>query len=137
MDALLAESLNKVINVIIIPTDSNHSYLKQGFSKNDCKPKVLPKSIPQFDLPSFGLDPEAPLFIQNCYGPGGLPFHGGNMIINTGRMQRPHSFETKMHCDGVSMLSTDYDTLSKGRRLYGCRSQSMGFLNIEYGRDLA
>jgi hypothetical protein len=99
--------------VIIILSDSTQSYLKQGFSKNNCNPQSLPKNIPHFDLPSFGLDPDAPIFIQKGYGTGSLPFHGGNMIIKTGKMQRPNSLDNKMYCDGVSMLCTDYDTLVK------------------------
>ena len=33
------------------------------------------KTVSQYDLPSFGLDPDAPIFIQQGYGPGGLPLN--------------------------------------------------------------
>ena len=66
----LAESLNTMINVIIISTDPTFSYLKKGFSKNEFNPPVIYTNLSQFDLHSFGLDPGAFVFIQNDYGPG-------------------------------------------------------------------
>ena len=53
------------------------------------------------------------------------------MIIKTGELQRTHSFDNKINCDGVSMLSTDDDTLGMGSRLHGYRAHSMGVKTME------
>ena len=62
--------------------------LKQGLSRNEFNPGGVHKTLSQYDLPSFGLDPDAPIFIQHGYGPGGLPLniYRGNSryrVINT------------------------------------------------------
>ena len=49
--------------------------LKQGLSRNEFNPGGVQKTLSQYDLPSFGLDPDAPIFIQQGYGPGGLPLN--------------------------------------------------------------
>ena len=49
--------------------------LKQGLSRNEFNPGGVHKTLSQYDLPSFGLDPDAPIFIQHGYGPGGLPLN--------------------------------------------------------------
>ena len=49
--------------------------LKQGLSRNEFNPGGVHASLSQYDLPSFGLDPDAPIFIQHGYGPGGLPLN--------------------------------------------------------------
>ena len=63
-------SLNTINNNMIYP-----HHLKQGLSKNEFNPGGVHKTLSQYDLPSFGLDPDAPIFIQHGYGPGGLPLN--------------------------------------------------------------
>ena len=126
----------------------SHSYLKQGLSKNEFNPGVFHKTVSQYDLPSFGLDPDAPVFIQQGYGPGGLPInvYRGNsrrdhLISETVERYRPRSLDTMLFGNSVSMLSeryttsSDYDTLSLDRRIHGYRAQSMGAINMGYGSD--
>ena len=132
----MAESLNKVINLIKL-TDSTHSYLKQGLSKNECNTQERQQTFSQFDLPNFGLDPDAPIFIENGYGPGGLRLNiyqcnsrRDHLISDTVGLHRAHSSET-IHCVGVDMFFTDW----MDRRLDGSRAQSMGVITMEYVRD--
>ena len=126
----------------------SHSYLKQGLSKNEFNPGGFHKTLSQFDLPSFGLDPDAPVFIQHGYGPGGLPLniYRGNsrrdqLMSETLEWHRPHSLGNLHHDDRVSMLSeryttaTDYDTQSLDRRIHGYRAQSMGAINVGFISD--
>ena len=126
----------------------SHSYLKQGLSKNEFNPGVFHKTVSQYDLPSFGLDPDAPVFIQQGYGPGGLPLnvYRGNsrrdhLISETVERYRPQSLGSLNRGNSVSMLSeryttsSDYDTLSLDRRIHGYRAQSMGAINMGYGSD--
>jgi len=123
----------------------SHTYLKQGLSKNEFNPGGFHKTVSQYDLPSFGLDPDAPVFLGPGYGLGGLPVN-----IYRGNSRRDHLMsETvdnyrhrgdNMHrSDSVSMLSeryltsTEYDTLSLDRRKY--RAHSMGAINMGYTSD--
>lgn len=50
-------------------------YLQQGFSKNEFNPQMFlapHRPVSQYDLPSFGLDPDAPVFLPPTHGQGGL-----------------------------------------------------------------
>jgi hypothetical protein len=124
----------------------SHSYLKQGLSKNEFNPGVFHKTVSQYDLPSFGLDPDAPVFIQQGYGPGGLPLnvYRGNsrrdhLMSENVERYRPQSLGSLNRGDSVSMLSERYttstDTLSLDRRIHGYRAQSMGAINMGYASD--
>lgn len=119
------------------------SYLQQGFSKNEFNPSGLrPSGLStknahsQFDLPSFGLDPDAPVFIQRGHGPGGLPLnvYRGNsrrdkLLGETLEWYRPRSLGSlavsEAETGGKAMLSErwttnrrgEYDTQSLDRRL--------------------
>ena len=107
----------------------SHSYLKQGLSKNEFNPGVFHKTVSQYDLPSFGLDPDAPVYIQEGYDPGGLPLNiyrdssrRDHLMSETVDGYRPHSLDNMLGGDSVSMLSgryttySDYDTLGQGYR---------------------
>ena len=122
------------------------NHLKQGLSRNEFNPGGLAgvqKTLSQYDLPSFGLDPDAPIFIQQAYGPGGLPgvsLYRGNsrrdhLISETMESYRPRSLGNLHREDSVSMLSerfnttsrTDYDTQSLDRRRFGYKNNSDNF----------
>ena len=133
-------------NNLVFPS---HSYLKQGLSKNEFNPGGFHKTVSQYDLPSFGLDPDAPVFIQQGYGPGGLPLniYRGNsrrdhLMSETVDTYR-HRSDNMLRGDSVSMLSeryttsTDYDTLSLDRRKqgHGYRAQSMVAINMGYASE--
>jgi hypothetical protein len=137
----LAESLNKVINLITM-TDSRNSYHKQEVSKNVFNTQECQQTFSQFDLPNFGLDPDAPLFVGHGYGPGGLPLNiyqcnsrRDHLISDTVGLHRAHSSDT-IHYVGVDIFSTDFDTLSMRRMLDGTRAQSMGVINMHHVRNI-
>jgi len=145
----LHRSTSSVSRVGSLPSLSmlgHTSYLQQGFSKNEFNPSGLrpgglsTKNIShsQFDLPSFGLDPDAPVFIQRGHGPGGLPLnvYRGNsrrdkLLGETLEWYRPRSLgslaltETDHGVGNKAMLSErwttnrrgEYDTQSLDRRL--------------------
>lgn len=120
-------------------------HLKQGLSRNEFNPGGVQKTLSQYDLPSFGLDPDAPIFIQQGYGPGGLPgvsLYRGNsrrdhLISETMESYRPRSLSNLHREDSlsVSMLSerfnttsrTDYDTQSLDRRRFGYKTSGLNF----------
>ena len=119
------------------------NHLKQGLSRNEFNPGGVQKTLSQYDLPSFGLDPDAPIFIQQAYGPGGLPgvsLYRGNsrrdhLISETMESYRPRSLGNLHREDSVSMLSerfnttsrTDYDTQSLDRRRFGYKANGVNF----------
>jgi len=132
-------------NNIIFPASS---YLKHGLSKNEFNPGGFTKTLSQYDLPSFGLDPDAPVYIQPGYGPGGLPvnIYRGNsrrdhLISETVETYRPRGLGDLHRNDSISMLSeryntcSDYDTQSLDRRRLEYRAQSMGAMNIGFISD--
>jgi len=132
-------------NNIMFPS---RSYLKQGLSTNEFNPGGFNKPLSQYDLPSFGLDPDAPVFIQPGYGPGGLPvniYHGNSrrdqLISETVESYRPRSLGDLHRNGSVSMLSeryttsSDYDTQSLDRRRLEYRAQSMGAMNLGFISD--
>jgi len=132
-------------NNLIFPA---HSYLRQGLSRNEFNPGGFQKTVSQYDLPSFGLDPDAPVFIQQGYGPGGLPLniYRGNsrrdhLISETVERYRPRSLGSLHRGESVSMLSEryttsgEYDTLSLDRKMHGYRTRSMGAINMGYASD--
>ena len=129
-------------NNIMFPS---HPYLKQGLSKNEFNPGGFHKTYSQYDLPSFGLDPDASVFTQRGYGPGGLPLniYRGNsrrdqLLSETVECYRPRSLGNLHRNNSVSMLSerytmaTDYDTQSLDRRILGYQTQSTGAINMGF-----
>ena len=120
-----------------------HHHLKQGLSRNEFNPGGFQKTLSQYDLPSFGLDPDAPIFIQQGYGPGGLPgvsLYRGNsrrdhLMSETMENYRPRSLGNLTREDSVSMLSErfnttgrlEYDTQSLDRRRFGYKNNAVNF----------
>jgi len=125
-----------------------------GLSKNEFNTSLFNSGVrgthSQFDLPSFGLDPDAPIFQQGGYGPGGLPMNGymvnsrhGKSGNQTMEWYRPRSL-VNLEDDNASIWSggyggnyADYSTQSLDRRKMrngglGHRAQSMGALNMGY-----
>ena len=118
-------------------------HLQQGLSRNEFNPGGFQKTLSQYDLPSFGLDPDAPIFIQRGYGPGGLPgvsLYRGNsrrdhLMSETMQNYRPRSLGNLHREDSVSMLSErfnttgrlEYDTQSLDRRRFGYKNNSDNF----------
>lgn len=103
------------------------SYLNQGFSTTEFSPHsfLAPRllSHSQLDLPSFGLEPDDPVFIQRGHGTGGLPltiYRGDSrrdkLLGETMEWYRPRSLAglNTTDMDSVSMLSERFQ--SRGRR---------------------
>jgi len=131
----LNRSTSSVSRIGSLPSLSmlGHTYLQQGFSKNEFNPSGLrPGGIPtknishsQFDLPSFGLDPDAPVFIQRGHGPGGLPLnvYRGNsrrdkLLGETLEWYRPRSLGSLAFSESESgnktLLSERWTTSRRG-----------------------
>ncbi|XP_023347541.1 uncharacterized protein LOC111716336 [Eurytemora carolleeae] len=119
--------------------------LYHGYGRDNYGPELgFNRSHSQFDLPSFGLDPDSPIFLQPGYGPGGLPLN-----IYRGNSRRDQLLSERMEWykpRSLGNLAVDLDTFSIWSGQYDnrpdfdgfdrkYRAASMGNLNIGYSGD--
>lgn len=119
-------------------------YQRNEFDTSKFASGLVYRTHSQYDLPSFGLDPDEPVFVAGPYGPGGLqypqrPFsalsgHSFHSGINNRRPRsttghnslqwyRPRSLinlddDTSSIWSGIGKPSGDYATQSLDRRKY-------------------
>ncbi|TRY73361.1 hypothetical protein TCAL_06017 [Tigriopus californicus] len=127
-------------------TDSG--YRKTEFDTSKFSRSLVSKSrtLSQWDLPSFGMDPDAPVFLQSgTYGKGGQSISGihqslllsGDRKTTKSSLQwyRPRSLvnledDTSSIWSGIGQPVSQYNSLNRQKLSSQFRAQSLGALNF-------
>ena len=83
-------SANRLQDMVQLNASQLTGYQKNEFDTSKFTSGLMLRTHSQYDLPSFGLDPDAPVFVTGPYGRGGLGSNGGGLHTSD-YYQRPFS----------------------------------------------